>query len=286
MASHSSPEVPPLGDDTSNDEPRSAAERRAAQVMSISSVLTPAPDPDAARRSSSRPSSKNNPTPLDAIFILFASVALVVLILSFSPVRGTQPFQTLPDWFKTAVSNFWSRFIIGAGTLSTLGLRKWIDRSPAPNYLVWIPVFTVGLLAAVLFSAAVIIPSPASVPNASIEEPRAGQTVPRRTFECSGRATGIGPGTHLWLAVEVNNHIWPKEREIHLLADGTWKNTVYEDGATDKFAISLFSANADAEKQINQWIEAGKKTGQYAELAGIPGAERIARVDGLRLKSN
>jgi hypothetical protein len=88
------------------------------------------------------------------------------------------------------------------------------------------------------------------------------------------------------LAVEVNNHIWPKEREIHVLADGTWQNTVYEDGATDRFAISLLSANSEAEKQIDQWIEAGKKTGQYGELLGIPGTERIARVDGLRLKPN
>ena len=71
-----------------------------------------------------------------------------------------------------------------------------------------------------------------------------------------------------------------------VLADGTWQNTVYEDGATDRFAISLLSANSEAEKQIDQWIEAGKKTGQYGELLGIPGTERIARVDGLRLKPN
>src|SRR6202044_1886559 len=52
----------------------------------------PGLDPNANRRSPAR----NNPPPLDAIFILFASVALVVLILSFSPVRGAQPFQNLP----------------------------------------------------------------------------------------------------------------------------------------------------------------------------------------------
>ena len=39
---------------------------------------------------------KTNPTPMDVIFILFASVALVVLILSFSPVRGAEPFQKHP----------------------------------------------------------------------------------------------------------------------------------------------------------------------------------------------
>ncbi|MFZ0818238.1 MAG: hypothetical protein WAM78_22110 [Candidatus Sulfotelmatobacter sp.] len=243
---------------------------------------SPSLDPNANRQSPAR----NNPTPLDAIFILFASVALVVLILSFSPVRGAQPFQNLPGWLISAVSNFWSRLFVGAGTLGTLGLRKWLDRNPAPNYLVWIPVFTVGLLAAVLFSTAIIIPPPPVLLNGSIDAPKAGQTVSRRTFECSGKVSGVGTDMHLWLAVEVNNHIWPKEREIHMLADGSWKTVVYEDGATDKFSLSLLSANAEAEKQINQWIEAGKKTGQYTDLVGIPGTERLDRIDGLRLKSN
>ena len=194
---------------------------------------SPSPEPNADQRSSTR----TNPTPLDAIFILFASVALTVLILSFSAVRGAQPFQNIPGWLVSAVSNFWNRLFVGAGTLGTLGLRRWFDRSPAPNYLIWIPVFTVGLLAAVLFSAALVIPPPASMLNASIEEPRPAETVTRRTFVCKGRATGVGPETHLWLAVEVNNHIWPKEREIHVLADGTWQNTVYEDGATDRLSL-------------------------------------------------
>ena len=250
--------------------------------MTEPTMGSPSLDPNANRRSPAR----NNPTPLDAIFILFASVALVVLILSFSPVRGAQPFQNLPAWLISAVSNFWSRLFVGAGTLSTLGLRKWLDRNPAPNYLVWIPLFTVGLLAAVLFSTAIVIPPPPVLLNGSIDAPKPGTTVTRRTFECSGKASGLGQDTHLWLAIEVNNHIWPKEREIHTLADGSWKTVVYEDGATDKFSLSLLSANAEAEKQINQWIEAGKKTGQYTELLGIPGTERLDRIDGLRLKSN
>jgi hypothetical protein len=122
--------------------------------------------------------------------------------------------------------------------------------------------------------------------SASIEEPHPGQTVTRRTFICRGKAIGLSPGTHLWLAIEVNNHIWPKEREVRVLADGTWENTIYEDGATDKFSISLLSANPAAQTMITQWIQAGEKTGQYGEMVGIPGTERIARIDGLRLKPN
>ena len=282
MASQSSPNLPPLSEDSPSAEPRRPEEKRAAQVMSIASMLPPTPDSEAARQSPSR----NNPTPLDVIFILFASVVLVVLVLSLSPVRGAQPFQNLPDWFVAAVSNVWNRLFLGAGALGSLGLRKWLDRSPAPNYLLWISALTTGLLVATLFSVAIVIPPPATVVTGGIAEPKPGQIVTRRTFVCKGKANGVGPQTHLWLAVEVNNHIWPKEREVHVSADGTWENTVYEDGAAVKFSVSLLSASPDAEKKINQWIEDGQKTGQYKELDGIPGTERIYRVDGLRLKPN
>ena len=282
MASQSSPNLPPLSEDSPSAEPRRPEEKRAAQVMSIASMLPPTPDSEAARQSPSR----NNPTPLDVIFILFASVVLVVLVLSLSPVRGAQPFQNLPDWFVAAVSNVWNRLFLGAGALGSLGLRKWLDRSPAPNYLLWISALTAGLLVATLFSVALIIPPPATVVTGRIAEPKPGQIVTRRTFVCKGKAYGVGAQTHLWLAVEANNHVWPKEREVHVSADGTWENAVYEDGATDKFSVSLLSASPDAEKTINQWIEDGQKTGQYKELGGIPGTERIYRVDGLRLKPN
>jgi hypothetical protein len=239
------------------------------------------PDP----RTTPQVRTKTNPSPLDVIFILFASVALVVLVLSFSPVRGTQPFQNIPDWLVKAVSNFWNRLFVGAGALGSLALRKWLDRSAAPNYLVWISVFTVGLLGAVLFSATLVIPPPATILTATIDEPKKEQVVSRRTFICKGHATGVGSDAHLWLIVEVNNRVWPKERELHVLADGSWESIVYEDGATDKFSLAIYAANAQAEKFINDWIETGKRTGEYKEIVGIPGAERIARVDDLRSKA-
>jgi hypothetical protein len=282
MASQSNPKIPPLKDDTPNDEPGRSGERRVAQVTSIASTVSPNPDADASSRSSIR----NNPTPLDVIFILFASVALVVLILSFAAVRGTQPFQTLPYWLKSAVSSFWSRFTVGAGTLSTLGVRKWIDRRPAPNYLIWIPAFTVGLLGSVLFSATFVIPPTVPILDGSIAIPRKGETVTRRTFICQGKATGVGPQTHLWLVVEANNHFWPKEREVHVPpGGGIWESTVYEDGATDKFSLSLYAVNAEEEKKIVQWLEDGENTGKYQELSGILG-DRLDRVEDLRLKRN
>ena len=228
---------------------------------------------------------KANPTPLDVIFILFASVALVVLILSFSPIRGSQPFQNIPDWLVKAVSNFWNRLFVGTGALGSLALRKWLDRSPTPNYLIWISVFTVGLFGAVVYSATKIIPPPATILRATIDEPKTGQTVTRRTFICRGHATGVGPNAHLWLIVEVNDRVWPKESELQVLADGSWESTVYEDGASDKFSLAIYKADAEGETSISNWIEAGKRTGQYKHLRGIPGTQRLFRVDDLRLKA-
>jgi hypothetical protein len=248
--------------------------------MSAAPVGASGHDPNVHRPATTR----NNPTPLDVIFILFASVALVFFILSFSVVQGAEFFQNA-QWLIHAVSNVWSRLSIGAGTLASLGLRRWLDRSPAPNYFVWIPVFTGSMLVAILFTISRTIPPPPAVLKATIDEPKAGQTVTRRTFICKGTARGVGPQTHLWLAIEANNHIWPKESEVRV-SDGTWENTVYEDGATDRFSISLFSANDAAERQITQWIEAGKRTGQYTELVGIPGTVRLARIDNLKLKAN
>ena len=227
---------------------------------------------------------KTNPTPLDVIFILFASVVLVVLIVSFTPIGGTQPFQNLPPWFVKAVSSIWTLLFAGVGTAGTLALRRWLDRSPTPNYFVWISVFTVGLLGAGTLDAYVIqkqTPSILPPVTATIEMPRAGDTV-HRTFTCKGRAT-TAPNTHLWLVVEVNSFRWPKERELQVRPDGTWESTVYEDGASPRFSLAVYSADPQAEEFINEWIAAGTSSGDYKEMDAIPGTVRLARVDDLQI---
>ena len=117
----------------------------------------------------------------------------------------------------------------------------------------------------------------------SITEPQPDQTV-GRTFQCSGIVTGMQPGLSLWLAVEVGGLVWPKESKVWVDKDNRWSVTVFEDGATEVFSAALFVADAGADKHISGWLETGRRTGTYSELRGIPGARRIARVDGLRLK--
>jgi hypothetical protein len=65
--------------------------------------------------------------------------------------------------------------------------------------------------------------------------------------------------------------------------DNKWSVTIFEDCVTEQFAVSLFVADARADRRIRDWLDAGRRTGKYTELQGIPGARRLARVDGLRL---
>ncbi len=119
--------------------------------------------------------------------------------------------------------------------------------------------------------------------SGSIDYPGPDQII-GRTIACAGLALGIPPDMHLWLAVETGSLIWPKEGEVLADGNGKWKKTIFEDGATRRFSISLLIVNPKAHAQILEWLEVGRQQGQYAELKGIPGTDRIARVDKLRLK--
>ena len=116
----------------------------------------------------------------------------------------------------------------------------------------------------------------------SINNPQPNETV-QRTFNCSGVVTGTQRGLKFWLVVEVGDLMWPKENKVVPNDDNTWNAIVFEDGATETFALALFVADSKANRNIEEWLEAGRSTGNYSELKGIPGARRIARVGGLHL---
>ena len=103
-----------------------------------------------------------------------------------------------------------------------------------------------------------------------------------RTITCTGVVTGLQPDLKLWLAVEVGDLVWPKETRVLPDDANKWHVTIFEDGAATQFAVSLFVADTKADRRIREWLEAGRRTGKYSELRGIPGARRLARVDGLR----
>jgi hypothetical protein len=95
----------------------------------------------------------------------------------------------------------------------------------------------------------------------------------------------VGSGIHLWLAIEVNGLVWPKEGQLFFDESGAWTTTIFEDGATDLFSLSMFAANRSGHKNIERWLTSGKRSGLYKELTSLPGTRRVTRVDGLRLSN-
>lgn len=118
----------------------------------------------------------------------------------------------------------------------------------------------------------------------TITEP-ADRGIVKRTFETSGTARNVGKGVHLWLAVEINDRIWPKEGRLLVNGTGQWRVTVFEDGRPDQFGLSLWSANSSADTQLRAWLDRGANTGAFPELQPPPGMKRLARVEGLRVAS-
>jgi hypothetical protein len=89
---------------------------------------------------------------------------------------------------------------------------------------------------------------------------------------------------HLWLAVEVNGFLWPKEAEWNVGPDGRWTATVYQDSATSSFSLDLLVADEDANGKIGAWIERGKREGgRFEKMDWFEGTVRLDRIDGLRL---
>jgi hypothetical protein len=118
--------------------------------------------------------------------------------------------------------------------------------------------------------------------SGTINAPESGQMV-GRTFECTGKVTGLQQGLRLWLAVEAGSLVWPKESIVAPDRDNAWSATVFEDGGTEAFAVGLYVGDSKVDASIRKWFESGKRTGNYAELKGIPGARRLTRVEDLRL---
>jgi hypothetical protein len=116
-----------------------------------------------------------------------------------------------------------------------------------------------------------------------ITSPVASESV-ARTFRCTGWVRDVESSVHLWLAVEANGLIWPKEGQILPDESGSWTATVWEHGATDLFSLSLRAADRRGHRNIVAWLESGKNSGgKYTEIASLPGTRRVASVDGLRL---
>jgi|HubBroStandDraft_5_1064220.scaffolds.fasta_scaffold249981_1 hypothetical protein len=151
----------------------------------------------------------------------------------------------------------------------------------------WVAVIG-GIVAAIVGALlSWLLTRPASARNdaydkvtGSIEAPAPNARV-SKTLSCNGVVTGLQTGLDLWLAVEKEDRIWPKESRPNPGPDNKWAVTLFEDGAADPFSIALYVTDYSASKHIKTWLNNGAATGSYPELKCMPGARRLARVDGL-----
>jgi hypothetical protein len=115
----------------------------------------------------------------------------------------------------------------------------------------------------------------------NIEQPNPNQVV-GDTFLCSGHSSGLESGLYLWLVVEIDGRLWPKEGEISVRDDGSWSKTIFEEGAADEFSLSLWAVNARGDGHVRDWFKECDRTGNYRELRRASGMQRLAKVSGLR----
>ena len=88
-----------------------------------------------------------NPTPLDALFIVSAAVTLLLFLLWIETGGGSQ-YSNAPAFLVDLAKSTVAKLSFLGGSAGALLLRKYIDKSPSPNYLIWIPSFLAILIAA------------------------------------------------------------------------------------------------------------------------------------------
>lgn len=119
------------------------------------------------------------------------------------------------------------------------------------------------------------------VVKGTINQPQDGQLM-KAKFDASGTVYNSAGDVYLWLAVEIDGWIWPKEGRIVVEGDGQWSQPVFEDGVLEEFGLSLWVVNAYADRKIQIWLEEGNRKRTFPKLRPLPGMRRLARVDGLR----
>ncbi len=110
------------------------------------------------------PTRNLNPTPLDVLFVLSASVVLLLLLLWMATTLAGRPmFTDLPPWLKSIVSELWTKVLVGSGVAgaAVLALRKYVLQArPTLNYLIWTPVTTAILIVALFAVEKALPPQP------------------------------------------------------------------------------------------------------------------------------
>ncbi len=140
----------------------------------------------------------------------------------------------------------------------------------------------IGAVAVVLAAVLPIIlthngppPPPACVlpgglgPRACIESPRAGYSV-GKDFTVTGKLADIPVNSHIWVATQVVNLVWPKQPEVTI---GPAFNLTVQEGGNPpggKFSVVVLLVNDQGQKAINDWLSS--KTGAGLTLSDYSGS--------------
>lgn len=98
-------------------------------------------------------------------------------------------------------------------------------------------------------------------PVACIDTPANGGEV-SRAFNVAGKTSNIPAGSHLWVATQMGNLVWPKEPEVP--TGPVFNVTVVEGGnpPDGKFSIVLLLVTDEGQQMIAMWLNG---------VAGLPG---------------
>lgn len=123
--------------------------------------------------------------------------------------------------------------------------------------------------------------------DGTINTPKDDETV-KRQFVASGTVQNVRKGVYLWLAVETDGLIWPKEHHLTKIdANGNWSQVVSQDSNnTKQFDLKLFATNNEADVQLRAWLNEAIRTGNYPGMRRLDGMKELRRVSGLRLRSD
>jgi len=103
-----------------------------------------------------------------------------------------------------------------------------------------------------------------------IIQPRAEITVPEESTRVDdpiitkGEAKYISETNYLWLAVKINDLVWPKER-IRLYKDNSWEQKIGHKSQIpgEKFDLILFTVDTKGDNIIAEWKKECEKTGNW-----------------------
>lgn len=123
--------------------------------------------------------------------------------------------------------------------------------------------------------------------NASgeIRAPKDAQEV-SSSLVVEGELSPIPPAHHVWLALETEGLLFPREPEIPARAGHFELEIEPEEAPGEPFSLVLMLVGAKGQRAIEYWLLQGALGEGYPGFERVPGATRLAAVNGLVLRSD